>query len=113
MPTVQTIKRQPPLRFSDLSKAMQSWHLELQHASPLNEVNTSAGGYTEAPPPAGLNTTTGETNLNQELTYIKISADANVWTLQGPNLPLGPYTLTTQSQVLKIMSNGTVWYKSA
>lgn len=116
MPTVQTIKRQPPLRFAELSKPMQSWHLELQHAVPMNEVNTSTGGYTENPPPAGLNSTTGETNQNQEITYVKTSADGNTWTLAGiPSapLPFGPYTLTTQGQVLKIKSNGTAWFKSA
>ncbi len=113
MPTTQTIRRLPPLRNANVSKEMQYWELETQSATPLRTVNTTAGSYTEAPPAAGLNGSTGQTNQNQELIYIKTSTDANVFTLAGPNLPLGPYTLTTQGQVLRIKSDGTNWWKSA
>jgi|SRR5580693_80673 hypothetical protein len=113
MPTTQVTRRPPPLRFADLSQPMQFWELETQQSAPLNKVDTSKGSYTEAPPAAGLDTTTGQTNQNQEITYIKVSADANTFTLEGNNLPLGPYTLTAQGQVLKIKSDGTDWYKSA
>lgn len=98
-----------------MGKPMEAWHLNLQLHQPMREVDTSGGNYGEAPPPAGLNTATGQSNQNQEITFVKISADGNTWTLSGVggNLPLGPYTLTTRGQVLKIKSNGTVWYKSA
>jgi hypothetical protein len=92
---------------------LQYWELETQQAAPLHKVDTSAGSYGEAPPPAGSNQMTGQTAQNQEITFIKTSADANTYTLAGPNLPLGPYTLTAQGQVLKIKSDGTSWYKSA
>jgi hypothetical protein len=92
---------------------MRYWELETQQAHPMLKVDTSLGGYTEAPPAAGLNSTTGQTNLGQEITYIKVSADANVFTLAGINLLFGPYTLTAQGSVLKIKSDGTDWLKSA
>jgi hypothetical protein len=96
-----------------MSKAMEAWHLNLQQHQPLNEVDTSAGSYTEAPPPAGLlNTATGQSNQNQELSYSKISTDGNTFTLAGANLPLGPYTITAPGGAFKIKSNGTVWRKS-
>lgn len=113
MPTTQTILPPPPLRGSDLSDPMQFWHLNLQQHQPMREVDTTAGNYSEAPPAAGVNPSTGQTNQNQELTYVKISADANTFSLAGANLPLGPYTLTAQGQAFKIKSNGTVWRKSA
>ena len=92
---------------------MNYWELETQGANPLRTVDTSAGSYTENPPPAGLNESTGQTNQNQEITYVKKSADPNTFTLEGSNLPLGPYILTAQGQVLKIKSDGTDWWKSA
>lgn len=113
MPTTQITRRPPPLRFADLSQPMQFWELETQQSAPLNKVDTSNGSYTEAPPAAGLDTTTGQTNQNQEITYIKISADDNTFTLKGANLPLGPYTLTALGGSFKIKSDGTDWYKSA
>lgn len=115
MPTAQTTLPPPPLRHAEMGKPMEAWHLNLQLHQPMREVDTSGGNYGEAPPPAGLNTATGQSNQNQEITFVKISADGNTWTLSGVggNLPLGPYTLTTRGQVLKIKSNGTVWYKSA
>jgi hypothetical protein len=113
MATTQTTRRPPPLRFaSDLSQPMQFWELETQQAQPLNKIDTSEGSYSEAPPAAGLDTTTGQTNQNQELTYVKVSADANTFTLKGPNLPFGPYTLTAQAQFLKIKSDGTEWLRT-
>ena len=113
MPTTPTIRRQVPLRDSNVSAPMQYWELETQQSAPLHEVDTSAGAYSENPPPAGLNNSTGQTAQNQELIYTKVSADANVWTLEGfdGNLPGGPYTLTTYEQTLRIKSNGSVWRK--
>jgi hypothetical protein len=92
---------------------MKYWELETQQAAPLVKVDTSAGSEIQAPPAAGLDNTTGQTNQNSELTYVKVSADGNTFTLEGPNLPLGPYVLTTQGQVLKIKSDGVDWWKSA
>jgi hypothetical protein len=112
MPLTQVTRRPPPLRFADLSQPMQFWELETQQAAPMQKVDTSAGNETANPPAAGLDVTTGQTNQNQELTYLKTSADGNTFTLEGPNLPLGPYTLTAQGQFFKIKSDGTDWYRS-
>jgi hypothetical protein len=113
MPTTQTIRRLPPTKHADLRPEMQFWELETQQVAPLRLVDTSAGSYEENPPEAGLNTSTGQTNQNQEITYKKISADGNTFTLAGVggNLPEGPLTLTAQWQSFKIKSNGTDWYK--
>ena len=113
MSTTQTTAQSPPLNRLQIPKPIELWYLTLQNLHPLNEVDTSEGSYEEAPPAAGLNSSTGQTNQNQEITYVKTSADANTFTLKGDNLPLGPYPLTAQGQVLKIKSNGTDWYKSA
>lgn len=113
MPTTQTIRRQVPLKNSNVSAPMQYWELETQQSAPLHTVDTSAGAYTEEPPPAGLNSSTGQTNQNAEYSYVKTSTDANVWTLAGSNLPLGPYRLMSQGDSLKIKSDGTNWWKVA
>ena len=113
MSVTQSTRRQPPLRHSDVSPPMQYWELETQQAHPLNKVDTSAGSFSTAPPAAGLNSSTGQTNQNQEITYVKVSSDANMFTLAGTNLPLGPYTLTAQGQALKIKSDGVDWWRSA
>jgi|ERR1035438_6407184 hypothetical protein len=113
MSTTQTIRRQVPLRHAKLTGPMQFWEMETQQAHPMQEIDTSKGAETMSPPAAGLDSSTGQTNQNQEITYIKTSADTNVFTLQGANLPGGPYTLTAQYQTFKIKSNGAVWYKSA
>jgi len=87
---------------------MQQWHLETQRANPLNNVDTSKGSYTESAPAAGLNPATGQTNQNAEITYIKISADANVFTLTG--VQDGPYYLKARRDVIRIKSDGSVWW---
>ena len=46
-----------------------------------------------------------------EITYVKTSADANVYTLNG--VQGGPYTLSAQYDSLKIKSDGTNWWKTA
>lgn len=119
MPVKQTVLFSPPLQptLSENSSGssvsdIKKWLFSLQYAHPLNTVDTSAGNEMAAPPPAGLNSSTGQSNQNQELVYTKISSDANTFTLAGNNLPLGPYTLTTQGEVLRIKSDGTNWYKS-
>jgi hypothetical protein len=117
VPTVQTIRRLPPSRNSDLPKPMLHWELETQQAHPLRLVDASAGDVAEITPPAGLNQTTGQTNQNQEITYVLKTAGK--FTLSGNqadgtnNLPLGPYTIAGEGSVLKIKSDGTNWWKSA
>ena len=105
-----TILYPPPLRGSKLSVPEQHYLLTLQNHLPLIEVDTSAGNSTAAPPPAGLNASTGQSNQNQELVYKKVSADANSFTLSGTDLPEGPIVLSVKYDYLKIKSNGTVWW---
>ena len=108
MTTTQTIRRQPPLRNSNVPAQMQYWELETQQANPLVTVDTSDGPETITPPPAGLIGTTGQTNQNQEITYIKTSADANVATII--DVEGGPYFLIGQFNTVKIKSDGTSWW---
>lgn len=101
----------PPTRGSNLSGGDRKYLQTLQRRLPLETVDTSAGSYAESAPPAGVNSQSGETNQNQEITYVKTSADANVFTLNG--VEGGPYTLTAQLAFLKIKSDGTNWYVGA
>lgn len=111
MATTETILQPPAPRIADeVSKSLLLYIFTLQHREPLREVDTSAGPYAEDVPPAGLNSTTGQSNQNQEITYIKTSADANVFTLNGA--ANGPLTLVAQGDFLKIKSNGTLWRRS-
>lgn len=113
MPTTQTIRRLPPTRHAKLPDEMVYWELETQGHHPMRTVDTSKGAYTEAPPEAGLNQSTGQTNQNAEISFVKTSSDAHVFTLAGPNLPLGPYMLTVRGDHIKIKSDGTDWWKVA
>lgn len=109
MSTTQTVRRAPPVRdFDQLPKTMQYWFLEGQTQLPLRAGDTSAGGYSEALPPAGLNSTTGTTAQNSEIIYIKVSNDANNWTITGA--ATGSVTLTAQWDVARFKSDGTNWY---
>jgi hypothetical protein len=114
MPTTQSVRRLPPTRNAGLTSPMEYWEQETQQHDPLLDIDTSGGSYSETTPPAGLNSATGQTNQNQERTYVKISADGNTYTLNGlgGNFPGGPLTLTTQWQFFKIKSNGTYWRRS-
>jgi hypothetical protein len=109
MPTAQTQLFPPPQRGSQISEPLLKWLFSVQNLLPLVTVDTSAGSFSQSPPPAGLNSATGQSNQNMEITYVKTSADANVWTLN--EVEFGPYTLTAQGSFLKIKSNGTSWYK--
>lgn len=109
MPTSQTQLFPPPQRGSNLPEPLLKWLLSVQNLLPLRVVDTSAGGYAETPPPAGLNTSTGQSNQNMEITYVKSSADANVFTLHG--VEGGDLTLAAQYSFLKIKSDGTNWWK--
>jgi len=109
MPTTQTQLRPVPERGSNLPEPLLKWLFTVQNLLPMRVVDTSGGGYAETPPPAGLNSSTGQTNQNMEITYTKDSADANVFTLNG--VLGGPYTLVAQYSFLKIKSDGTSWRK--
>jgi hypothetical protein len=109
MPTKQITLFPPPLRDSELPEPIQKYLLTLQKLLPLNEVDTSAGPYAEAVPHAGLNASTGQSNQTMEITYVKTSADANVYTLTG--VQLGNLTLTAQGDHFKIKSDGTNWWR--
>ncbi len=108
MPTTQTILYPPPVRQSNVDPQMIKWFLVLQALIPLRLVDTSNGAYAENAPPAGLNSSTGQSSQNQEITYVKSSADTNVFTLNG--VQGGPYALTNQYDALKIKSDGTNWW---
>lgn len=84
------------------------WLYKLQSHQPLVEVDTSGGPVTLALPPAGNNATTGQSAQNQELIYIKTTADGNVATITGA--AQGAQTLTAQYDKLRFKSNGTTWY---
>jgi hypothetical protein len=106
----QSLLIPPPSRGSNLSGGDRKYLQTLQRRAPMQSVDTSAGSYAENAPPAGLSAVaTGESNQNFEITYVKTSADANVFTLNG--VEGGPYTLVAQFSFLKIKSDGSVWYK--
>ena len=72
-------------------------------------MDTTAAPVTIALPPAGLNSSTGQSNQNQEIIYLKASADANTWTITGALT--GDIVLTTQYSGVRFKSDGTNWYK--
>lgn len=110
MPTTQTIFPPIPQRVAQqISDALLKWLISVQMQLPLREVDTTAAPYAEAAPPAGLNSTTGQSNQNQEIIYVKTSADGNVFTLNG--VQGGPYTLVAQYQRIRIKSDGTSWWR--
>jgi hypothetical protein len=107
MPTVQTIRRPPPIKEAQLTKVMEFWELETQGQSPLFEEDTTAGPIVETLPFPGANQATGQTNQNAEYSYIKISADAHTVTINGG--ASGPVVLTALNQVARFKSNGNLW----
>jgi Flp pilus assembly protein TadG len=110
MPTTQVDFREPPLRGSEVPKPLQAWLFAIQKRLPLRKADTTAGSYAEALPPAGLTSAaTGETNQNQEITYVKTSADGNTFTITGA--ASGPVILAVQYATAKFKSDGTGWWK--
>ena len=107
MPTTTTTLFPPPVRGQDVTSPQTLYLFSLQKRLPLKKVDTSAGGYAESAPPAGG--TTGQNNLNQEISYVKTSADGNTFTLNG--VEGGPYTLTAQYAFLRIKSDEVTWWK--
>jgi hypothetical protein len=112
MATTQTNMRIPPLRDSGITKPLEQWLLADGKRLPLVECDTSGGNFNQALPPAGLsNAATGETNLNQEIHYVKTTADANTVTITGA--ASGNVILAAQYDHATFKSNGTVWYRIA
>lgn len=115
MSTKQTQLFPPPTRGQAvddkgfLGIPLRQWLFTLQNLLPLRVVNTTAGPYAETPPPAGLDSSTGQSNQNMEITYVKSTADANVFTLNG--VEGGPYTLVAQYSTMRIKSDATNWWK--
>ena len=104
----------PPLRGAQISDSLGRFLQTLQMLLRFGNVDTSGGDYGEAPPPPGLNSSTGQSNQNQELVYKKTSADGHTFTLTGTAeapLPEGPLTLTAQYASFRIKSDGTSWWK--
>src|SRR6267143_1749673 len=111
MPTMQVDFREPPVRGSEIDKVLTAWLFAIQKRLPLRKADTTTGSYSEALPPAGLTSaTTGETNQNQEITYVKTSADANTFTITGA--ASGAVGLTLQYAFAKFKSDGTSWYRT-
>ena len=108
MPTTQILPQPPSTQGSNLSATDYLWMLIVQGLEPLYEVDTSKGSYSENAPPAGLASATGQSAQAKEITYVKTSADGNVFTLKG--VQGGPYTLGAQYSSLKIKSDGTNWW---
>lgn len=102
MSSRKTVLFPPPKEYS------QKYEFTLQNQLPLVLVDTSAGPYSEALPPAGNISGTGQNNQNQEITYKKTSADAHVFTVTGG--AEGPQTLTNQYDTIKFKSDGTNWW---
>lgn len=106
----QTTLFPPPLRGADLPAPLEKFLLTLQMLTPMVEADTTAGNIVVALPAAGLNTTTGQSNQNQEIIYTKTSADANTLTITGA--ASGTVILGAQFAVARFKSNGSVWRKS-
>lgn len=91
-----------------LTKTQQLWQFTLQNQLPLVVIDTSGGSIVATPPPAGLNSTTGQSNQNMEITYKKSSADGNSFTLNG--VVDGPQVISAQYAHFRIKSDGSSWW---
>ena len=118
MSTTQTQLFPPPTRSQAvddqgfLAVPLRQWLFTLQNLLPLRVVDTTNGNYAESPPPAGLNTATGQSNQNMEIIYRKITTDANTVTITGSAdgdvvLTTGDLTATSRA---RFKSDGTNWW---
>jgi hypothetical protein len=113
----QTQLFDPPVRTNavdgngNLARPLRQWLFSVQNLHPLITVDTTEGNVVQAVPPAGLNSSTGQSNQNMEITYVKSSADGNTVSITG--VEGGTITLTAQYQSQKIKSDGTNWWKTA
>jgi hypothetical protein len=110
-PSTQTVLFPPPTRGSNVQAPLQGWLLTLQNLHPLVTIDTTAGNVVIDLPPAGLNTSTGQSNQNQEITFRKTSPDANTVTINGAED--GPQVLTTNTGTtsrVRFKSDGTDYW---
>ena len=95
-----------------LAKPLRQWLFTLQMLLPLVAVDTSAGNVVIALPAAGNDATTGQSNQNMEITYRKITGDANTVTITGSTD--GAVVLTagdgSAASRAKFKSDGTNWW---
>jgi hypothetical protein len=112
----QTQLFDPPVRTNavdgggNLAPPLRQWLFSVQNLHPLITADTSAGNVVQAVPPAGLNSSTGQSNQNMEITYVKSSADGNSLTVTG--VEGGNIVLSTQYARAKVKSDGTNWYRT-
>lgn len=113
-PTTQTQLFPPPTDSTAVDEKRRfalparQWLFSIQNLLPLITVDTSGGNFAQDTPPAGLSGSTGQSNQNMEITYKKVSADGNTFTLNG--VSDGVQTLTAQNAFFKIKSDGTSWW---
>ena len=108
MSVKQTTLFPPPVRDTDIADSLRKYLFSLQKLLPLVTIDSSTGPVTQALPPAGLNSTTGQSDQNQEIIYKKISADVNAVTITGG--AEGPQTLTSQYSMIRCKSDATNWW---
>lgn len=117
MSTTQTELFEPPAQSlavdesRRLAPPLRQWLFSVQNLLPLVVIDTAAGSFAETVPPAGLNSTTGQSNQNMEITYVKSSADANSFTLHG--VEGGDIVISAQYAKFKVKSDGTNWWRTA
>ena len=117
---MQSILFPPPTRSNAvddkgfLAIPLRQWLFTLQYLLPLVTVSTASGNQVETLPPAGLNTATGQSNQNMEITYRKTTTDANTLTINGSED--GPVVLTagdgSAASRAKFKSDGTFWWRT-
>jgi hypothetical protein len=93
-----------------LAPPLREWLFSVQNLLPLVEVDTTAGNLAITLPPAGLNSSTGQSAQNQEIIYIKTSADAHTATIAGALT--GSATLKNRYDIARFKSDGTNWINS-
>jgi hypothetical protein len=117
MPVTQTQLFEPPAQSKAvddgqrLAPPLREWLFSVQNLLPLVVVDTSGGNIVQSVPAAGLNSTTGQSNQNMEITYVKSSADGNSFTLNG--VQGGAIVISAQYAHFKIKSDGTNWWRTA
>lgn len=117
MPVTQTQLFEPPAQSlavdenRRLAPPLRQWLFSVQNLLPLVVIDTTSGNIVEGVPPAGLNSTTGQSNQNMEITFVKSSADANSFTLNG--VQGGAIVISAQYATFKIKSDGTSWWRTA
>ena len=116
MPVTQTKLFEPPAQSKAvddsqrLAPPLRDWLFSVQNLLPLVVVDTSGGNIVQAVPAAGLNSTTGQSNQNMEITFVKSSADGNSFTLNG--VQGGAIVISLQYARFKIKSDGTSWWRT-